>query len=331
MVSLGNENQRRSFGEQFGSLKYLLKNSVTVVNRNREVMYPWVAMMIYSFVTATLFFCGVAAILGGAWVLSIPWLMLSTAMWFYRFFFHSYQKTRLSWLVYETLCGRQRTFMDSRKRTAQLKGSVRKIALLTMIMSYVGSRKSKKGGVLGFLFNLLMAGLVKVLDLAKHYLLPSVAVDGLGFREAADQMKDLKERVPETLVGLFGVDILGKIAAKIISPLYIVIGFIGLVLAWALGDIAPAIFTFEITDINVEGGGTIESVTFAWPIILGMLFLCKSISIVVAYAVAALKVSYFTVFYTQITHPDHFAPALRDDMESFLRLEDEVELDLEAV
>ncbi len=331
MVSLGNENQRRSFGEQFSSLKYLLKNSVTVVNRNREVMYPWVAMMIYSFVTATLFFFGVAAILGGAWILALPWLFLSTAMWFYRFFFHSYQKTRLSWLVYETLCGRQRSFMDSRKRTAQLKGSVRKIALLTMIMSYVGSRKSKKGGILGLLFNLLMAGLAKVLDLAKHYLLPSVAVDGLGFKEAAEQMKDLKERVPETLVGLFGVDILGKIAAKIISPLYFIIGVIGVALAWALGDIAPAVFTLEITDVNVEGGGTIESVTFAWPIILGMLFLCKSISIVVAYAVAALKVSYFTVFYTQITHPDHFAPALRDDMESFLRLEEDVELEMEAV
>lgn len=321
----GNQNQRRrGIKEQFHSLKYLLKNSVTIVGDNKEIVYPFVAMVIYNFVVATLTFAGLSFIFFGhilTVLMGLGMIAFAVLLWAYEFFFFAYQKTRLSWLIYEMLCGRVRTFSDARKRTSNLKSQVRKVAILDMVKTWVKSQKSSRGGILGTIINLALAGLGKVLDLAKFYMLPAVAIDGLHVKETVEQMKTLKERVPETLVGVFGIDILGNIVIKLVAPLYTIIGFVGVVFAVLLGGFLPSFMVFEFSG---DGG---ESFAIAWPPLLAMLFLVKSISIVLANAVSCLKVSYFTTFYTELTHREKLSPKLQAELESFLRLEEDAELE----
>lgn len=322
----GHDNRRRRRGikEQFQSLTYLLKHSVTVVGDNKEIMYPWVAMVIYNFVVATLTYAGISFLFFGhilTILMGMAMIAAAVLLWVYEFFFFAYQKTRLSWLVYEMLCGRERSFSDARERTSTLKSQVRKLAVLDMIKRWVKSQKSSRGGIMGFLINLALAGLGAVLDLAKHYMLPAVAIDGLHVKETAEQMKSLKDRVPETLVGVFGIDILGNVVIKIVGPIYLAIGFFGVVMALLLGGFLPSFMVFEFTG---DGG---ESFAIAWPPLVAMLFLVKSISILLANVVACLKVSYFTTFYTELTHRDRLSPKLQAELEGFLRLEDDAQLD----
>ncbi len=318
LMDAAKNKKRRGFKEQLHSLKFLLKNSVTIVGDNREIMYPFVAMVVYNFVVATLSFMGIAFLFFGNVItilMGIAMIGFAILLWVYEFFFFAYQKTRLSWLIYEMLCGRERSFSDARKHTSQLKSQIRKIALLDMLKTWIQSQKSSRGGIMSTIINLAIAGLAKVIDLAKHYMLPAVAIDGLGVRETIEQMKTLKERVPETLVGMFGVDILGNIVIKLIAPVYILIGAIGVALSVAMGWIFPS---FMVIDL--------DGLAIAWPVLLAMLFFIKSISILLSNLTACLKVSYFTTFYTEITHREELTPKLQAELESFLKLEEDANL-----
>lgn len=314
----------RGVKEQFQSLVYLLKHSVAVVGDNKEILRPWLLMVVYAFVLACMFYGAVTFILflhPITIAMGVGLLGLSFLLWLYKFFFFSYQKTRLSWMVHEMLCGDVRSFSEARERTSQLKSQVRKVALIDALKTYISSRKgSGGGGIMGMIVNLLISGLAAVMDLAKHYMLPAVAIDGLHVKETVEQMKSLKDRVPETLMGMFGIDILGHIVIKLIAPVYMLLVLAGMGMAWVMGGFLP---DFMVVEMSGPDGDTLA---LSWVPLVAAMFFGKTVSIFLAQIAACLKVSYFTTFYTEITHRDKLTPKLREELEGFLNLDEDTQL-----
>src|SRR5699024_3386143 len=130
-------------------------------------------------------------------------------------------------------------------------------------------------------------------------------------------MKKLKSQVPESLVGVFGIDFLGSVTRSIATPVYIVLGIIAIGLGVWLGSYLPS------TEIQGAEGAKywFESLQFTWIPVVAALMVGKLFSSFIAQTLTAVKVIYFTVFYTKISHPESIKPELPSDRVDYLKLE----------
>ncbi|MFW5927299.1 MAG: hypothetical protein ACOCSR_04535, partial [Wenzhouxiangella sp.] len=198
--------RKPGFGERLNQLGYLLKHTFTIVGRDPGIIRPWVRMAIYGMVMASIFFVGIAALVVDASSIGGTLIAIAVALFVYKFFYYTRQELRQSWLTSEALKGEKRSADEAKARVKELAWTARKIALIDMLVAWMVSmaRRSDKAGRLVKLF---MRGVEEVWDLLNHYLLPSAAVDGYGIRDGVGRMGTLKDNVPETLAGVFGIDI----------------------------------------------------------------------------------------------------------------------------
>ena len=68
----------------------------------------------------------------------------------------------------------------------------------------------------------------------------------------------------------------------------------------------------------------IQTLQFSWVPLVAAIFIGKLFSGFFERLVTSVKVIYFTVFYTKITHPDSIAEDLREELVNYLKL-DQVE------
>lgn len=305
-----------SFKNRFKAVASLLKNTITIIGRDKDIKTPWIRMICYHLVMVSCFFY---ALLG--WWYDLPaegWmLMLAILLFLYKNFYQNRQEARLSWIVYETIIGHDPSYKGSVKESKQIKSQIRKLAWVDIGMSIAKRSKSSEGGVLNFLVNLVISGLQEVWDLVNNYLLPSVAIDKMDIKPAVMAMKKLKDKVPETLVGVFGIDFIGSVVGRFMFPVYAFLVIIGL----GLGYLAPDYFPSS----KLPLANTTFTITYI-PLVLAI-FLGKLVSNIFSRAVAAVKVVYFTVFYTQITHPEDIADDLKEELLRYLKLDDVDEVD----
>ncbi|HSH57434.1 MAG TPA: hypothetical protein VK965_05755, partial [Halomonas sp.] len=221
--------------ERVQQLGYLLKNTLSLVGRDPGILRPWIRMSLYGVIMSSLFFIGVIVLWGGGGGLGVLALLLSLAMFVYKYFYYTRQELRQSWLVGGALQGEQRTAAEAGARVKALASSARGIALIDILLSGMLSWALRSGPG-NALMTLLLKGLGEVWDLVNHYLLPSVALDGRGIRDSVAQMPRLKESVPETLVGVFGIDIAARAVGTIMFPIYALLVILGVVMGIWLGD-----------------------------------------------------------------------------------------------
>jgi Ca2+/Na+ antiporter len=306
-----------SFQKRMTSVFHLFKNTFTVIGRDEDIIKPFYRMTIYSSLMVIFFFYFVFSF----WYdLPLAGLLFFFAilLFLYKYFYYNKQEMRMSWIVNRVITGHDPSYADSVPVSKQLKSQVRKLAWIDIGMAVAQkSRSSGKQGLLGGLINLVLAGLGEVWDLVNHYLLPSVAVDKLDIKPAVEKMKKLKDQVPETLVGVFGIDFLGKVVGKVAGPVYFILILLSLGLGVLLGDILPSQeFNFNNPDFPLDG------LVFSWIPLVGAIALGKLFSTIFAIMVTSVKVIYFTVFYTKITHPDSITEDLQEELNSYLKLEE---------
>ncbi|WP_417249517.1 hypothetical protein [Celeribacter sp.] len=305
---------------RLAQLGYLVRHTFTVVGRNRALLAPLIAMWVYATAMVVVFFVGLFLMVngsgGGGW-----FLFGGVLMFFYKYFFYNRAELTLSRLTYDTAIGGTPSHSDARRELAGLGSQVRSLAMLDMAATWVASRKNKEGG----LMSLLLGGIGEVWDLVNHFMLPAVAIDKLGLREGAGRLKRLKEHVPETLVGVFGVDIMGGVIGTLMAPLY-VFGMLAAIVcglyfgaglpeafsAGALRDLSP-----DIPEIGFIGPDTI----FNWLPVFLFVFLGFILQAVLARIVTAIKVVYFTLFYSRLMHPEALDPKMQADLEGYLELD----------
>lgn len=322
--------KRPGIGERVAQLGYLLKHTFGIVGRDADILAPLVRMAVYSVVLVTVFFCGILAIAldAGGWGTLL--LAVAAGLFIYKFFYYNRQELAQSWLVFETACGNDRDLAGARGRVAGLKGQARRLALLDMMAAWIASRRNanRNRGIGGALVNLVLAGLTEVWDLANHFLLPAVAVDRLDLREGASRLSRLRDNVPETLVGVFGIDIMGRAVGTIMAPVYLLLVLAGIGTGLWLGDSLPAslsagqvggLFPGEYPGWAPIGPETV----FNWLPLFICLWIGKMAGAVFERLVTSVKVIYFTLFYARLMHADALAPDIRGELESYLKLDEE--------
>ncbi|WP_376694631.1 hypothetical protein [Wenzhouxiangella sp. EGI_FJ10305] len=316
--------RKPGFGERLKQLGYLLKHTFTIVGRDPGILRPWVRMAIYGVVMVCLFFSAITAFIVDANGTGLLLLFVSIAMFVYKFFYYTRQELRQSWLVTEALKGERRSADEAKSRVRELAWNARKIALLDMLVAWMMSM-ARSSGKAGALVRLFMRGLEEVWDLLNHYLLPSAAVDGYGIRDSVGRMGTLKDNVPETLAGVFGIDIAARAVGTIMAPVYFVL-FVGAVLLgiW-VGDAFPAFYAGDLRETfnNVEAGFLPDELHFSWLPVLIAIWLGKLGSVVLERVTTTVKVIYFSIFYMRITHVEDIIPEVRDELDSYLRMEAE--------
>ena len=298
---------------------YLLKHTFTVIGRDTDIVMPWVWMVVYAIVMVTAFFVGVVGAFLGATAVWAGGFGLAVPMFVYKFFFYNYREMGQSWLVYETICGRDRSYSDAKQAARDRKSGVRKLAGLDILMAYLASQRSDdSNGLFDWLVNLFISGLQEVWDLVNHYMLPAVAIDRLSLSEGISKMKELRNQVPETLTGVFGIDFIGRIVSHVTGGLYMTLILAAVGTMYLGGAALPEAFQFSFSQ-NPLGSGPL--VLNALPLVIGI-YIAKLSGVVFERVITSIKVIYFTIFYTQITHRDRIAEDLRPQLVQYLRMEE---------
>jgi len=309
------------FTDRLNRIGYLLKHTGTVVGRDTDIVTPWASMVAYAVVMVTAVFAGVIGAFLGSFSIWAPGFGLAVGLFLYKYFFYNYREMGQSWLVYETICGRDRSYADAAAAAAERKSSVRKLAGLDMLMAYLMSQRDS-GNNEGWgqkLVNLFLAGLGEVWDLVNHYMLPAIAIDRLTLTEGVKKMKELRNQVPETLMGVFGIDFIGRVVGQVTGGLYVLLLLLAGGATYVGGDALPEAFAFTFSQNPIGPGPLVVNVL---PLIVGI-YVGKLVGTVFERTVTSVKVIYFTIFYTQITHPDRIADGLRPQLVRYLKMEQE--------
>ncbi|MGM0631818.1 MAG: hypothetical protein ACQETO_01455 [Pseudomonadota bacterium] len=311
------------FRERLSQLGYLLKHTFTLIGRDPGIVRPWIRMALYGLVMSNLFFFGILAIALDSGGTGTYLILAAVLMFLYKFFYYTRQEMRQSWLVSEALQGRQRTAEEAGARISSLKPMARSIAWLDMLVAWLinMARRSNKAGAAVRIF---MKGVEEVWDLLNHYLLPSAAVDGYGVRDGVSRMKTLQDNVPETLAGVFGIDIASRAVGAVMGPVYFIFVLLALGLGLWVGESIPAFHAGDIRTMlnNVDADFLPATMHFSWLPLFIAIWLGKLGSVVLERMTTSVKVIYFSIFYMRITHTDDIMPEIRQELDGYLRMED---------
>ncbi|HBP41448.1 MAG: hypothetical protein ACTJG4_11700 [Vreelandella alkaliphila] len=312
--------EKPGLGAQFSQLGYLLKHTFTIIGRDTDILSPIIRMSVYAAFVVVLFFAGIAAIIVGMGGTGTLLLLAMVIVFVYKFFYYNHQELRLSRLVYDTACGRDATVQGARKELADVKGRARILGLIDMANVWVVLKRGNGG----LITRLILGALVEIWDLVNHFLLPVFAIDKLSFREGGERLHTLRDHVPETLVGVFGIDIMGNVVRTILGPLYLIAIILGIILGLASGGFMPTAFSAgslgELFGSIPDGLPLDEQTLFNWLPLFVLIFLAFIGNAILARLVTAIKVIYFTLFYTRIAHADALDSDIRDELDGYLNL-----------
>jgi hypothetical protein len=316
--------RKPGFGERLRQLAYLLKHTFTIVGRDPGIVRPWIRMTIYGLVLTCLFFSAITAFVVDADGTGLALLFASIVLFVYRYFYDTRQELRQAWLVSEALKRERRSADEAKARVKTLAWTARKIALVDMLVAWLMSM-GRSSGKAGALVRLILRGLEEVWDLLNNYLLPSAAVDGYGIRESVSRMGTLKDNVPETLAGVFGIDIAARAVGAIMAPVYVLLFVASVALGLWVGDAVPAFYAGDARELlnNVEAGFLPEEMHFSWLPLLIAIWLAKLGGVVLDRLTNSVKVVYFSIFYMRITHAEAIVPDIRGELDAYLRMEAE--------
>ncbi len=315
--------ERPGLGARVGQLGYLLKHTFTIVGRDSDIIVPVIKMSAMAALVVCLFFGGIAAVVlgnGGTGT----WLILFGIIFFiYKFFYYNKTELALSRLVYETAIGNDPDGASVKEQLKGLRGQLWLLSLMDMLSAWIASQRGKTGGFLG----MIMGGLVEIWDLVNHFILPVFAIDKLSTRDAASKLTELKDNVPETLVGVFGIDVAGGVVRAIMGPAFTLAALAGIATGLFFGGGMPTGFSAG------EIGGLFPTIpewlpfgpetVFSWMPLFIVIFLCFLGNAIFARLVTAVKVVYFTLFYARIAHADALAPDIREELDGYLKMDEE--------
>src|SRR5699024_5854463 len=209
--------ERPGMRDRLQQMVYLLKNTITIIGRDTGILRPLYRVLVYAVIMTTAFFAGIALCVAGSWGSGMLLILIALLLSLYKYFYYTRQRMVQSWLVAQTVRGHETVPGDGRKRVKQMKSQARGLGWASLGFAWVKSQADDSGGgIKGFVIRLVLVGLTEIWDLARHFLAPAVTVDEYSLREGAEQLKTLRNAVPETLVGVFGVDIAGGVVRTIL-------------------------------------------------------------------------------------------------------------------
>ncbi len=303
---------KKPFKDRLKDTGFLIKNSFTIVGKNKNITTPTVHMAVLTAVITILLYSALLTfVLGQFILLGLVFLFFAVFILVpFRFFYDVRQKANQSWIVYNTICGKNITYSDAHQYTRAEKGKLRVIALVDAVMAYANSQKRNRRGVLGVVIGLFLGFLNQVWDLLSHYMLPAVVIEQKSLKEVVPEIKSLKNNVPATLTGVFGIDFVGNVIRSLFWGVFTVFAFLSLGVGYLIG-----LFT-EVTVV------TVNSFSFSWVPPFVLLLGISVVGGIYKKIIESIKVIYFTIFYTSIMHPMNISESLRGELTNYLLMKE---------
>ncbi len=268
-------------------------------------------MVILSVIISTFFWGSITTFILGQYVfLGILGLLFTIFILMpFRIFYDIRQKADQSWIVYNTITGKDISYVDAHDHTKSEKGKLRFIAFIEILMRFAGSQRNREGGIGSILVNIFLAALTEVWDLLSHYMIPAVVIERKSLKQIVPEIKSLKNHVPATLTGVFGIDFVGSVVGSLLFPIYLVL------LAISVGIGYLIAMSAEATVVTVSG------FSFSWVPVLIMIYLIAILGGIIKKIIESIKVIYFTIFYTSITKPMAITKDIRSELTNYLLME----------
>ncbi len=299
---------KKSFKDRLKDTVFLIKNSFTIIKKDKDIKVPTIHMIILSLIVLVLFYSAILIFILGKFV-TIGILLLALVIVVlipFSFFYNVRQKANQSWIVYNTVCGKDISYNDAHNHTKTEKGKLRMVALIDILMKYANSKKSNKKGIIGILINLFWGFLDEVWDLLSHYMLPAIVIEQKPLKEIIPKIKLLKTNVPAALVGVFGIDFAGNVVGLLFGATFLLSLLISVWIGYLI-----SIFTEETVI-------TINSFSFSWVPVFIILFLISIIGSAYNKIIESIKVIYFTIFYTSIMRPKNITQEFQAELTNYL-------------
>jgi hypothetical protein len=303
-----NRFTKKPFTDRLKDTGFLLKNSFKVVQKDTDIIKPTIHMVIFSSILTILFFGSILTFLTGKFVGWGVLTLLILIVFFtpFKYFYYIRQKADQSWIVYNTITGKDIDYPQAHAHSKTQKSSLRKISFIEILMKYAGSQRNNKGGIGAFLINIFLTALVEIWDLLSHYMIPAVVIEQKPLKEIIPQIKSLRNNVPATLVGVFGIDFVGNVLNTLLVPIYLVV----IALCVGIGTLfSTGAYTWAFSGFS-----------FSWvPVFVG-LFLVAIVGGIFKKIVESTKVIYFTIFYTSISKPKNITADMRSELTHYLQM-----------
>lgn len=303
---------KKKLVNNFKDLGNLLKNSITVIGKDEDIKTPIIRMSIFSVILSTIFILSLSLIFSGTSPVT-GFLMIFLTIFIlvpYSFFFYTKEKAAESWIVYNTITGKNISYDDAKQHIKQEKGKLRTIAFIDILIAYMKNQKKEKSGITAILFNLFIGALAEVWDLLSHYMIPAVVIEQKAIKELIPTLKAMKNNIPGALMGVFGLDFAGGAMSQFLIIAYLPIILISFGISYLIGLFTEATI-FQLAGIN-----------FSWiPLVVG-LYIIVIIGTVYNKFVEGIKVIYFTIFYTSLVRAKEIFPDMRTELTHYLMLED---------
>lgn len=309
---------KKPLKQRLRDTQFLIRHSFTTIGRDKDIKTPMIRMAVVTSLLRMVFLLSLLPVITANSHQNVILIALSVLCWFllitilvpFRFFYDVRQKGNLSWIVYNTLCGTDISYRDAKGHTKTQKGKLRALGFGELVLVF--SRTFKKDS--GILISLFLGALTEVWDLLSNFMLPSVVIEQKKLKEIAPEIKSLKANVPATLTGVFGLDFAGDAIKTLLLGMSAFLLILSIMVGWLLAF---------VTDAGVMSFGETQGFAFSWIPVYAAFFLATILFGVIRKFIESIKVIYFTVFYTSIKQPGKIVESLRDDLTSYLRLDEE--------
>ncbi len=294
------------FKEQLKNTFFLLKNTFKILGRNKDIVKPTMFSVYYSLILRIWFYVMIVS-----FVLNVLLWLLLLLIWIiafiYKFFYLAKQKANQSYLVYNIISWNNISYKKSLDYTKNDFNKYKSIAFIDMARWYIDKANDwKGGGIKWMLIGLILSWLEEVLDLISNYLLPAMVIENKSMLESKDDLKAVKDNVPQTLAWVFWIDFLWSCINSLLWLTYLIMIVASWLIGWLIWYSSENIFMAMLPSI----------ITFV---------IISLISIVILRLVDGVKVVYFTVFYTSIMKSESITDDLKDELQNYLQFKEKNE------
>lgn len=308
-----------ALGAQGKDVQGLLKNSVTLLGKDKDIILPTVYTTLFQSIRTIILFVMLHSFIVsksiGIGSLCIFLLIISAPIL-------SFVRTRYqaitSYMIYEVLQGIDTNIKNAKEKMAGTGKTIFAIALVEYLISQNSTNTEKKeGGIVGMLKGMFLAIFVEVWDLIKNFSVPAIVIDKCSFKEIPEKLKQLKKNVPAVLVGVLGIDLIGSTFVSLFGFIILPALFISFAGGFFLADLLPKSFM-----VNIPLGDPVKI-----NLCLAFIFLPIA-SIIFSFLnniTDLTKTSYFTTLYTALTSPTVITEGLREEVAHFLNYGDRLE------
>ncbi|MEI6426155.1 MAG: hypothetical protein WCO66_02260 [Candidatus Absconditabacteria bacterium] len=291
--------------EKFNHIKTLFTGITAIVQKDSGILKPTYSLLFFSFFVTTLLFSGIILLIEKI-PLGIGLIFLGLLMGVYKHFFFVKKDALQSTLVYQTIVNGKSDIYQAKEAYKAISGKMFFVGLADYFVRKGTQYGNKNNTIMRMLFSLIE----EVWDLLKNFMIPVVVIENKSLKEAVEDLKILKGKIPETLVGVLGFDFAGKFLLGALFDIFIIVLLVMTGVSYGLPFVA------HLTTFTVQG------ISFSVSAIMFSFYLMVLIENIVAVLAESVKTVYFTTFYMLIQHPDKINQEIAPKLVEFIEMKD---------